>query len=142
MASVVNPARENEVAQPTAATFQPRQDAAARTVEQLELNRSTGFLLDNDGPRAAPSSGYQIANLNLDEIATPQLTVNGKVEHSPISQSAVLIQSKSNGPDLLWLQRTFCAELLASVPRAPLGAGIKLRLSHPFLPRPVWPKEE
>ena len=131
---------KTKIVQRTATTFQPSQDAGSGTVEQLELNRSTGLLLDDHGPRADPSPGYQIANLNLNEIAAPQLTVNGKVEHSPISQSAVLIQSKSNGPDLLRLQCTFCAELLAGVPRAPLGCWVKLRLSHRISPMAVAAK--
>jgi hypothetical protein len=137
---VVAPARKDEIVQRTATTFQPSQDAGSGTVEQLELNRSTGLLLDDDGPRADPIADHEITDVNLDEVATPQLTVNGKVEHSPISQSAVLIQSKSNGPDLLRLQCTFCAELLAGVPRAPLGCWVKLRLSHRISPMAVAAK--
>jgi hypothetical protein len=62
-----------------------------------------------------------------------------KVEHCPIPQSAIVLQSKANGPDLLRFQRTYCAGLPAGVPRSSLGARMKLSLSH--RPWPAWPTE-
>ena len=45
---VVNPAREDEVVERTSSAFEPCMDAATGRLEELELNRSTGLLLNDD----------------------------------------------------------------------------------------------
>ena len=48
MLSMVNPAREDEVVESASAAFEPGKDAPAGGFEELELNRPTGLLLDDD----------------------------------------------------------------------------------------------
>jgi hypothetical protein len=114
-----------EVVDRATSTFQPNENAALSGVELLELHGPTGLLLDHDGPRPNPTADHEVADLHLDDVASPQLAVDREIEHSPISKSQVLIESEPNGPDLLWLQRAFGTELPASVPGPSLGSRIK-----------------
>ena len=48
MIGMINSARKDEVIERASSAFEPSEDAAAGRLKQLELNRPTGLLLNND----------------------------------------------------------------------------------------------
>ena len=99
-------------------------------------------MLDDDDPRADSTADHEITDLNLDEVATPQLAVDGEVEHSPISQSAVLVESKSTAQTCCGFSARFALSFLPAFRRRRLAPGSNSDCPIDFLPRPVWPNEE
>jgi hypothetical protein len=68
-----------EPRRPTAA-LQPFQDACPRRLEQLELRRSAGLLLDDDRPLSRARHSRHSRSWHLDEVAAAQLAVERQVE--------------------------------------------------------------
>ena len=66
-----------------------------------------------------------ITNAKPNQIASPQLAVDGEVEQREFSGSPGQLQPNPDGPDLFQLQRGLLAEQLAPVPRycTPFGLG-------------------
>ena len=48
MISLIGPARKGEVIERASSTFKPSEDAATGRLKELELNRPTGLLLNDD----------------------------------------------------------------------------------------------
>jgi hypothetical protein len=76
MIGVIDPARKDKVAKRNPATFKPSQDAGAGGLEELELDRSTGLLLDDECSRTNPTATDEVADLDFDDVATAQLAVD------------------------------------------------------------------
>jgi hypothetical protein len=73
-----------------------------------------------------PATADEIADLDFDDVASPELTVDREIEHRTVSKPPLSIQPEPDGPDLLWLQGAFAAKFPARVPWAPLvGARVK-----------------
>jgi hypothetical protein len=62
----------------------------------------------------------EVSDSDLDDVTSSQLAVDCEIEHRSVALPAFVVEPESNGPDLLWLQRTFRANHSARVPRAPL----------------------
>jgi hypothetical protein len=92
------------------------QNTAASGFEELELNGSAGLLLNDDRACANPATADEIADLDFNYVASPELTVDREIEHRAVSKPSLSIQPEPDGPDLLWLQRAFAAKLPARVP--------------------------
>ena len=89
--SVVS-AWEDVVIECAAAARQPSLDAGASPLKELELHGAAGLLLHHRGPRSDPTATDKIADPNFDDVAAPQLTVDGKVEQSPVTKPSVTVQ--------------------------------------------------
>jgi hypothetical protein len=70
----------------------------------------------------------------LDQVAAPELAVDGEVEESEFAPTIGELQSNANGPDLLELERRFLANELALVPGLADG-GCASDLFHGWLLR-------
>jgi hypothetical protein len=135
MIGMIDPAWKDEVVERAAAAFEPCQNTAASGFEELELNGSAGLLLNDDRACTNPATADEIADLDFNDVASPELTVDREIEHRAVSKPPLSIQPEPDGPDLLWLQRAFAAKLPARVPWAPLfGARVIFRVSHCLSP--------
>jgi hypothetical protein len=117
MSHVFVAAREDEVVQGTASAFQPRTHRLAGRVHQLELDRSSCFLLNDDSAVAHTPARDHIANPHFDHVTAAQLAIDSKVEKRSVTKTSVLIQPEADGPDLLLLQCPLGSDQSAFVPR-------------------------
>jgi hypothetical protein len=74
--SVVDTAREDIVSQCAAPSFEQGKQARSCVCQQLELNRTTCFLLNDDGAGAYLPSDDKVTNLDPDHVAAPQLAID------------------------------------------------------------------
>jgi hypothetical protein len=116
MVRMVDAARKRVVGNSPSSTFKPHQEASAYIGGQFELNRSAGLLLHYYGSCPYIRSCNDIADLDLDQIATAQLAVDRQIEKCTISQASFSIEEETDCPDLLLRKRSLCANGLASVP--------------------------
>jgi hypothetical protein len=80
-------------------------------------------LLDDDRPCPNLSVADDIANLDLHQVTTAKLAVDGEIKERTIPGSSMLIKKEADRPDLTGLERALCADLASSVPRHPLTSG-------------------
>jgi hypothetical protein len=85
MIGVIDPARKDKVVERASATFKPSQDAGSGGLQELELNRPTGLLLDDDCSGTNPTTTDKVADLEFDDVATAQLAVDRKIEHRAVA---------------------------------------------------------
>ena len=78
-------------------------------------------MLHDDGARCHAVAMTNVANLELDQIASPQLTVESQVEHSQFPDSMFELQSHPDSPDILQLEWRLLAHQFALVPRFVVG---------------------
>ena len=116
MVGSIDAAWEGKAVDRTATTLQPREKTRASRFKQFKLHWSLGLLLDDHRPIANPAPSHQIADSNLDEVATAKLAVDRKVKQCSVSQSMLPIQHETDLPNLFGLQRPFCAKLPSCVP--------------------------
>jgi hypothetical protein len=123
MTHVVDAAWKQKILDRTATPLKPSRQAPSRLSHDFKLNRSTGLLLDDGGARADAPATDDVANPNFDQVATAKLAVDREIEQSPISKSLMLVEVKSDGPDVPRFERALGANVLACIPRAPLMDG-------------------
>jgi hypothetical protein len=75
MIGVIDPTWKDEVVERAAAAFEPCQNTAASGFKEFELNGAPGLLLNDDCARANPAAADEIADLNFNDVASPELTV-------------------------------------------------------------------
>ena len=80
VARVVSAAREGVALDRAAPALQPNLETGSGRFEQLELDRPTGLLLGNCGPRPDPASADKLADPDFHDIAATQLAVDSEVE--------------------------------------------------------------
>ena len=132
--TVIYTTRKHKIVQGAAAPLKPSQKAGAGWFKQFELHWPSGFLLHDDRAGFDVSATHKITDLDLHHVAAVQLAVDGKIEQCSVADALLVIELKSDGPNLLRLQRTFGTKLSTSIPRTTiLEARIKLRISHCFL---------
>ena len=85
MLGVIDPARKDKVVKGASATFKPSQDAGAGGLQELELDRPTGLLLDDDCSGTNPTTPDKVADLDFDDVATAQLAVDREIEHRTVA---------------------------------------------------------
>jgi hypothetical protein len=106
---------ENEVVQRAFPPLQPSQQALARFSHDLELNRTTGLLLNDGCPVANGPAADEIANAQLHQIAPAQLAVDGQVEQGSVAQPLVLIEVEPDGPNVARPQWSLGSHILPGV---------------------------
>jgi hypothetical protein len=85
VAHVVDPARKDEIEDRAATALQPCLQACTRLSHDFELNRPAGLLLNNRRALADLVAADDVTNLELDEIAAPQLAVDRQIEQRSIA---------------------------------------------------------
>jgi hypothetical protein len=82
---------EIRIVERASSAFEPSQDASAGMLEELELNRPAGLLLNDDrsGANSAPSD--KLANFDFNDIAPAKFTINREIEHCTVAQTLLSI---------------------------------------------------
>ena len=125
----INPARECVIIHCPTASFQPCEKAGACVAHQLELNRSTGFLLDDHRASSDFLPYNKVADFDLDEIAAAHLLSIAKSK-SALSRRR---RSRSRKKRIAHICRGFRgrSDFLACIPCSAIGGGeIVARVSH------------
>ena len=68
---------------------EPLADSNAGLFGDFELNRSAGLFLDYRCSIANPPACAHVVDLEPNEVAAPQLAVNGQIEHREITFAAL-----------------------------------------------------
>lgn len=127
----MDPARKCVIIHCPAASLQPCEKAGACVAHQLELNRSTGFLLDDHRANSDFLRYIKVADFDLDEIAAAQLAIDRQIEERSVSQTSLPIEKEAYRPYLSRFQRAFRSDFLACIPCSAIGGGeIVARVSH------------
>ena len=115
---VVKPAWEEIGVSEHLGAANPVPDRVARVFRHFELKRASGLTLDDRYPLPKAFAGNEIRNLRADTVAPAQLSGDGQVERRQIPHVAGQFEPGTNGPDLLWEQRTFLSNQPSLVPSA------------------------
>jgi hypothetical protein len=87
-----------------------------------------GFPLNDHGPGQDLVSVRDVADAEIDEVATAQFAVDREVEHCQVSNLMRVLKLNSDGPDVLRLQRRLLTDQFAFVPGFPVVIGFHFRL--------------
>jgi hypothetical protein len=63
-----------------------------------------GLLLQDDSPSCDSLAARHVPDSKLDQIASPQLAVDGQIEQRKIADTVADLQPDADGPDVLELQ--------------------------------------
>jgi hypothetical protein len=90
MARVINSTWKYEVFQSAASVFQPREQGGPRRLQNLELDRTTGFALNDRRPLPYCISADHVINPDTDQVAAAQFAIDRQIEQCPIPETALL----------------------------------------------------
>ncbi len=96
----ISSAGKREILHRALSPFELRQQTRFGITRDLELHRSAGLLLDDHRPSADVMTSHQRADLELDQIAAPQLAVDGQIKQRSVAHAALAVQEKPDCPDL------------------------------------------
>jgi hypothetical protein len=99
---------------------QPLADRGAGLLGDLELHRPAGLFLDHRRAIANSPAGGHVIDPQPNEVAAPELAVDGQIEHRKIALAPLHLEANTDGPDIPWLQRALLAD------QAPLVPGVAL----------------
>lgn len=120
---IIDPAREDEVtycpATPIKTYFQT---LAASDIISNRTERPV-FLLDDRRPIAKCPCAHQVAYSHLDQIAATQLAAAGEIEQCAIAQTFVIVEIKTDRPDIARLEWTLGPNVDACIPGTPVVHG-------------------
>jgi hypothetical protein len=112
----VEPTREQVVIRAQAAGLDPRGQVISGLLGDFKLHRTLRLLLHQYRARGDHISMTYVPNAQPDEIARPQLAIDGQVEEPQLSRAMTDLQPHSNCLDILQLQRSLLPNQLALVP--------------------------
>ena len=140
----VKPAREQEGAADHLRPLHPLRDRSSGVFRDFELNGAARLALDDRYAFADTIADNELGDPQTDEVAAPQLAVDGEIEQSEIARVAREFEARTDRPDLFRQQRPFLANEPATVPRASLRLdGGELDFGHEtFSIRPSRPRRQ
>jgi hypothetical protein len=74
------------------------------------------FLLADCGTIDSISTRGDVIDLDANDIAAAQLAVDGQIEERQVSPTSFDLKSRSDRPDVFWLQGRFGADQFAFIP--------------------------
>jgi hypothetical protein len=113
----MEPAGEDEVIRLQASLLDPRLQGIPGGRRDLELDRALGLVLQDDGARGNLVPMTNISDLQSDEIAPTQLAVDAQVEERELAHPVLHLETDTERPDVLELERGLLPDDLALVPR-------------------------
>jgi hypothetical protein len=96
-------------------------DRLAGLLGDLEPDRKLGLVLPNGRPVDRIAMRRDILDSKAHQVSATQLAIDREIEERQVSRAPCELQSSSNGPDVLRLQRWFRSDELALVPGPALG---------------------
>src|SRR6202030_1553296 len=115
-AVVITAAAEKKLSRFLASGFDVIIDGLPRLLRQLKPDGSTGFLLPHRCPIDCIPAWCNVTDPNCDDIAAPQLAVDGDIEHCQVAGPPVHLQSGTDRPNMFWPQWRLLTGELALVP--------------------------
>jgi hypothetical protein len=112
----VNATREKEVLGPQPRDFDPLLDSLTGRGRDLELDRSLRLVLHHDSPRGQLLAVANVPDLEGNEGASTKLAVDPQIEEREFAHPVFHLESNTECPDVLGLERSFLADDLALVP--------------------------
>ncbi|MBC3942448.1 hypothetical protein H8S47_12255 [Sphingomonas sp. DOAB1063] len=73
-------------------------------------------MLHYDGAIPNPAASNDVTDAYLDDIAAAQLAIDREVKERAVPQTPVLVEPKSNSPNLLRFEGALCAPHTALIP--------------------------
>jgi len=116
VAHVVNTTWEREIPKGPFPPDQPGIETFSRLGHDLELDRTSGLLLNYRRPFTHTAVADEVAHAKFDEVTSPQLAVDGNIKEGAVSKASMLIQKESNGPNVSWAKGALRADILPGVP--------------------------
>jgi hypothetical protein len=95
---------------------QANQDRRSGLLSDLELDRPTGFPLNDSGAVSHLATDAHVVDAQPDEVAAAQLAVDREIEQRKVASASLKLQADADGPDLLRFQWAFLADQPALVP--------------------------
>jgi hypothetical protein len=101
-----------------AADREPCRQRFTRRFGDFKWNRATGLLLDHRCALAQDAAGRDVADPQLDEIATTKLGVDSAVEERQVANPVAGFELLTDAPYVLRFQRRLRADDPPTIPRA------------------------
>jgi hypothetical protein len=96
-------AREQVLTSSATEVGQPISDSASGLLGDFELNWSARFLLDYCRSVANRPARAHVVDFEPNEVAAPELAVNGQIDHREIAFAALQLEPHPDRPDVLRL---------------------------------------
>ena len=116
MRPAMKPAWEEMDASAHRRAANPVPDRVARVFRHIELNGPTSLALDDGDTLSDTFANYEIRDFQANKVTTAQLAIDGQVEQRQIPEVSNELKPGTNGPNLLWEQRTFLPDQSTLVP--------------------------
>jgi hypothetical protein len=110
-------AREQILSPYATETGRPISDSASGLLGDFETNRSAHLLLDYRCSIANPPARAYVVDFKTNEVAAPQLAVDGEIEHREITFAVLQLEPHPDRPHVLRLQRALLTDQASLVPR-------------------------
>jgi hypothetical protein len=88
---VIDPAGEGVILNRSTPSFQPSEQACSDVSSELELNRPTCFLLNDDSSCANVRARDQVADPDLHQVTPAKLAVDRQIKQRAITKPALPI---------------------------------------------------
>jgi hypothetical protein len=98
MIGVIDAARKGVFVDRAAAPLKPCQKAGTRIIHQLEMDRPTRLLQNDDRPGPDLAAADQFADFDLYDVAASPLAIDRQIEKRSVTDAAVLIEEESERP--------------------------------------------
>lgn len=132
-----DPALEHEIIDGAAPSQQPCCEARAGVRGNFKLHGPPGLPLNDHCAVTNFGSGHEVADLELHQIAAPQLAVDREVEQGSVAQPLLAIKEEPDRPNLLLRERPLGADGPAGILRdSILHRRVEVRVGHNHSP---WP---
>src|SRR5450432_3413810 len=110
MRRVVDATRKDEVVRSQSGLLDPLLDSVASYWCDLELNRTLGLVLHNDGPSCHLVTVADVPHSEANEVAAAQLAVDPQIEEGELARPAFHLKAYAKCPDVLDLERRLLAD--------------------------------
>ncbi|GJD69890.1 hypothetical protein MMMDOFMJ_2829 [Methylobacterium gnaphalii] len=84
---MIDPVEKALVVHAPTPALQPCLDAGTSRLKQLELHRSAGFTLNDNGSRSNAPTADEVADPELNDVTAAQLAVDGEVKQRAIAHA-------------------------------------------------------
>lgn len=113
----MEPAGEDEVIRLQGSLLHPRLQCIRVGRRDLELDRTLGLVLQDDGTRCNLVPMTNFSDLQGDEIAPIQFAVGTQIEQRELAHPVLHLEAHAERSDVLELEPSFLPDDLAHVPR-------------------------
>jgi hypothetical protein len=141
MPHVVYPTRKDEIVERATAPREPSQQGLARFGHQFKLHGPMRLLLDHSRASSQGSTSHNRADFHFNDVAAAQFAIDRQVEQRSVAQPSVLIEEKTDCPDIAGFKRALGTDDVTCILRTtPICVRVKIRYSHDNTPSAILAK--